>query len=190
MDAGLDGSWGCCLWQSGGAAEDGRAAGKASGGGTTVTRSSGSAVGHQQVLPQCWSKNVPGPGLRPSTEATRCVDGSSSYRRFLPSLSLTSALCSSLTSTAPPPGLRAPLLLSLLPFSFPSRKSPWLWCHCRQRGPKHSPQPLCPRSALTPGSHIEGATPGQPSPRAGNEDECCNTRVGGNLGEPGGVCGV
>lgn len=70
------------------AAEDGRAAGKASGGGTTVTRSSGSAVGHQQVLPQCWSKNVPGPGLRSSTEATRCVDGSSSYRRFLPSLSL------------------------------------------------------------------------------------------------------
>lgn len=53
-----------------------------------VTRSSGSAVGHQQVLPQCWSKNVPGPGLRSSTEATQRVEGSSSYRRFLPSLSL------------------------------------------------------------------------------------------------------
>lgn len=74
------------------AAQDGRAAGKASVGGTAVTRSSASAVGHQQLLPQCWSKHVPGPGLRSSTGTTLCVDGSSSYRRFLPSLSLSSPL--------------------------------------------------------------------------------------------------
>lgn len=35
-----------------------------------MSRSSASAVGHQQLLPQCWSKNVLGPRQRSSTGTT------------------------------------------------------------------------------------------------------------------------